>query len=438
MKKIVLSLIILLSASTAVACDLSTIINIVPENSSEENAVLALEAVSATGLLMEMLTNSAVLPVAASTQSIAPASLDAIAGATTQTTTPNTADITAQLDTVEYYLNMIKMFLEEGTVFDVSVLPSDLAEYAYKIVYATKDLAGNDLTYTLYYNQIVLGDDSTDTPTTQAPTTQAPTTQAPTTQAPTTQAPTTQAPTTQAPTTTAPQTTTTAPSTTTPPVDGEAGASETAAMPIDSRTASARLSQTINNEEVVYLLTGMLVIGDQTFFLEGKKIIENGEEILIMKSSVDASNYVEVSFKQDTDGLVKFFFEVIIDDVLVNSSKIKLTMENQEMKAQLDFIEGDANGTYTFKYETVGSETFVKINYQTTNALGTVESGEMRLVITFDPLTNTTSIEYLSTDSSTSDDDYDDDYDDEDDDDDDEDEDDHEDENDEDDEDDRD
>jgi hypothetical protein len=49
MKKIVLSLIILLSASTAVACDLSTIINIVPENSSEENAVLALEAVSATG-----------------------------------------------------------------------------------------------------------------------------------------------------------------------------------------------------------------------------------------------------------------------------------------------------------------------------------------------------------------------------------------------------
>jgi len=421
MKKIVLSLIILLSASTAVACDLSTIINIVPENSSEENAVLALEAVSATGLLMEMLTNSAVLPVAASTQSIAPASLDAVAGATTQTTTPNTADITAQLDTVEYYLNMIKMFLEEGTVFDVSVLPSDLAEYAYKIVYATKDLAGNDLNYTLYYNQIVLGDDSTDTPTTQAPTTQAPTTQAPTT--------------------TAPQTTTTAPSTTTPPVDGEAGASETAAMPIDSRTASARLSQTINNEEVVYLLTGMLVIGDQTFFLEGKKIIENGEEILIMKSSVDASNYVEVSFKQDTDGLVKFFFEVIIDDVLVNSSKIKLTMENQEMKAQLDFIEGDANGTYTFKYETVGSETFVKINYQTTNALGTVESGEMRLVITFDPLTNTTSIEYLSTDSSTSDDDdYDDDYDDEDDDeeDDDEDEDDHEDENDEDDEDDRD
>ncbi len=148
-----------------------------------------------------------------------------------------------------------------------------------------------------------------------------------------------------------------------------------------------------NDDAVQYALSGMLVIGDQTFYLEGKKIVEDDEEIMLLRSYIDHDNFVKVRY-QTEDGQKKFFYEVKVDGVIVSKTKVLVQTEENLVKVNLTFVEGDANGRYQFMLETEENVTYIKVRYTVEDAEGVEESGSIHIVATYDEVTGLTTYTY--------------------------------------------
>jgi len=273
-----------------------------------------------------------------------------------------------ELAEVDQYLAMIEQFLGNENGLSVTVASSDLVEYAYKMTYVTKDLFGEDVTYVLYYNEVLyeepVEDDDIITTTEEETTTEAETT-------------------------TEEETTAEEETTTAEPLSFE-----------DREHDEERLRDREfefddeNDDEVKYALSGMLLIGDATYYLEGKKIVEDGEEVMMLRSYVDHDNFVKVRYQTEA-GEKKFFFEVVTDGIIVNRSMVKVEFEENEVKVRLSFIEGEARGRYQFMLETEGNVTYIKVMYDTEDAEGVEESGNIRIEATYDELTGLTTYTYI-------------------------------------------
>ncbi|MCK7486350.1 MAG: hypothetical protein MZU97_12945 [Bacillus subtilis] len=180
-------------------------------------------------------------------------------------------------------------------------------------------------------------------------------------------------------TTTVEPETTTEPGTTTAP---ETDTEETTTLPLSYQDRQDDEEKLRNrdfefsdehDDDVVYALSGMLLIGDVPFYLEGKKIVEDDGEVMLLRSWIDHDNFVKVRYQSDTDGHKKFFYEIVQDGVIVNRSKIKVNIDADGVKVDLSFIEGEAKGRYQFKIETVENVTYIAVQYNTEDAEGNAE-----------------------------------------------------------------
>jgi len=112
--------------------------------------IVAFEAVSSTDLLVQtaihQATNLASVYPQTTSSLLAFEPLSAVA---------------TELDTLNYYLNMIEQFLSTQTALDVVLQESELSQYDYKIVYQSVDLSGKPIIYNLYYNESDLGSSPT-------------------------------------------------------------------------------------------------------------------------------------------------------------------------------------------------------------------------------------------------------------------------------------
>ena len=382
MKKRLAFLFVLLTASLAVACSPTAAI----VANFDDDDIYALSAIGATELLKQTIALSST-PVATSETTPLPTLLaDTVGGATT---TPEEPIVGTDLETVNKYLNMIESYLGDDSGLSFTTGISDRVGYAYMIVYTFNDILGEAKTITIYFNLSgdALPDDGTpDTTTTMSGQT---TTGETTTTAEVTTTMITTA-TTAAPTTTVPVTTAT---TTTISTDGAGGATPHGA-PRPRTKVDATLEGSL--PIVVSHIVGLIVYENVEYPFEGEKTIEDGEENYRLRAVIDDLNFVRVSYKTDeADGERKFFHEIVIDGIVVESSKTKIEIDADGIKAELEFIAGSATGKYHFTIETVGAITEIVVAYETMSAEGVVEKGAIRITGTYDELTGATDYVYV-------------------------------------------
>ncbi len=345
MKKFVIGLMMLASIITFAACNAS-----VSDVFASNDDVLAFQAISAVELLAEQ--NQ---PVTSVTKDLSAVLLEET------TDEPIVAD---EIDVLDKYLTMMEVYLGNNGGLEVTTDVSDNPDYTNMVTFTAQTLSGIEATYVLYFNEVlfeetpIVEDDETTTTT---------------------------AVTTEEETTTTEQVTTTDTDTTTPLgyKDQEQDRMQDKEFHFDDE----------GDENIVYALSGMLVIGDNNYLLEGKKIVEDDEEILIMRAWIDHENFVKVRY-QSEDNQKKFFFEIVEEGVIINKSKIRVQNEDGRVMTKLEFVEGEARGKYEFRTEVIENVTYIKIKYDVENTDGTEERGLIHIIATYDELTGETTYEY--------------------------------------------
>jgi hypothetical protein len=107
--------------------------------------VYAFSAVSTTSLLQEnLVSNTGIL-------SFGPTVRPRVSLMSETTDTPA---VEGEIDELNRYLNMMEKFLGNNNGLTVENVVSDLSAYSTKLIYTTKDLLGNDVSYTIYYNEV--------------------------------------------------------------------------------------------------------------------------------------------------------------------------------------------------------------------------------------------------------------------------------------------
>ena len=144
-----------------------------------------------------------------------------------------------------------------------------------------------------------------------------------------------------------------------------------------------------DDEESEYTIEGILLLGNKTYFVTGKKEIEDDEEKVEFKAFLDESNYVESLYKIENDKQV-FEFTVIQNNLLVSESKYEIEFDNhEEIKVKLSFTEGNNEGEYEFEYYSEDDVNLIKIHFDT--KLNNIESsGEMIVQMVVDEITGNT------------------------------------------------
>jgi hypothetical protein len=144
-------------------------------------------------------------------------------------------------------------------------------------------------------------------------------------------------------------------------------------------------------------LTGLLIVGGVNYTIEGSKEVEEDEVKITVISQVDELNYVKVVYKTEEDE-AKFSYEVVANGSVTNKTEVKLEVEDDETKTELKFLEGNAQGEYTFKMETEDGKQVIKVEYYINDGT-TEESGEAKIDVIVDPITGETTYAYhISTD----------------------------------------
>jgi hypothetical protein len=327
MKKLALILTTLLIAVGVLACGTPSNLDVFGENAD----IYAFSAISSVDLL-------------AGTKS-QPAST-ALAVTLADQTAPIVGD---ELDELNKYLNIMEKFLGESNGFTFVAEVSDRPEYSHKIVFSTVDMAGDPVTYILYFNEALL-DEVTET--SMRDLTEV---------------------------------------TTEPEQEDETEDEIEAEDEIETEDEVESEDET-EFEDQETQISGLLVIDGAEYVVTGKKEIEENEEKIQIRSELDELNYVEVVSKVEENER-KFEYTVSVNGV-VSKTKVKIEQEDNEQKIQLKFVAGDAKGEYTFKQETEDGETVLKIRYKLETEAGS-EEGEIKVLVTVDPVTGETTYNYF-------------------------------------------
>jgi hypothetical protein len=332
MKKLLVSLMILAGVITFAACNATD-----SEVFAASDDVFAFQAISATELL------AGINPVDTVAMDLSYSLLEEDLPAEDD---PIVAD---EIDILDKYLSMMDLYLGDNNGLTVTAEVSDNPDYAQKVTFTSTTMSGILVTYVLYYNEVLFEE----TPAVEEDET----------------------------------TTTTAPETdTTEPLSFKENEQD--------RLREKNFEfEDENDDSILYVLSGLLIIGENEYLLEGKKILNGEEEILIMRSWIDHDNYVKVRY-QSEENQMKFFYEIVTDGIIVNKSKVRVLTENGKIMTKLEFVEGDAKGRYDFMTETVENVTYIKVKYNTVNAEGVKESGLIHIIATYDELTGETTYEY--------------------------------------------
>ena len=218
----------------------------------------------------------------------------------------------------------MEQFLGDDSALIVEAQISDREEYAVKLVYTTKNILGESITYTMYYNE-----------------------------------------------------------------------EEIAEINPDAPEHGDDISSEAEKEDYESMLTGIIVVGETEYTLEGLRRFDASgeEEEIVMYSKLDSQNYVKVKYEIEKNEK-KFVYEVVAEGVVTSRTRVKLETEDNETKIVLSFLEGANSGEYTFKQEVEDGVTIIKIKYVVTDELGEVEKGEMRIIVTTDELTGESTYEY--------------------------------------------
>jgi hypothetical protein len=267
-----------------------------------------------------------------------------------------------EVDEIDYYVEMIETFLGNDQL-EVESQDSDDENYDYMIVYTTYNLNQEAITYTLYYNVLVLDEESTEEPTTEDATTEEATTEEPTTEEATTEEPAT-------------------------------SGTEPLAFGDDEREHPFRFNDE-DDEYVTQVIQGVLLFGDLSYEVEGKILVKDGKEITRLRSFIDEDNFVLVNYQKDDREVdkEKFFFQMVEAGQVVSRSRMMIFKNENMQHVQLEMIEGEEYARYQFHIRERDDVTYIHINYRIETSEETSE-GHVRLIKTIDTETGEVIYEY--------------------------------------------
>ena len=264
-----------------------------------------------------------------------------------------------QIDDINKYVNMMEKYVSSANGLAVSDTVSDRSEYEFKVIFSSVNLLGEPVEYFLYYNESTVSLNETDVQATDM------------------------------------EITTTEPD----EIDALDDITETdeEESEIEEPTTTEQDEDEDENnqedqDESEVFLQGILVLEGTEYSVTGKQEIEDDETKIEITSWIDQENYVNVVSKIEDDER-KFFYEVVVDNVVESSSKIKIEEEDDEMKFELEFISGAIQGKYEFKQEMEDDAQIIKIEYEVNDGT-TTEKGEIKIKVIVDEETGDTTYSY--------------------------------------------
>lgn len=279
-----------------------------------------------------------------------------------------------EIDEINKYLAMMEKYLASANGLAVTKTESDRPEYEHKLVFTAVDMLGDPVEYVLYYNESATEATLTALLPTAETVTTSETEEEETTETEETEAGETED-------TEAPETT-----------ESEEDEEEFTEEDEDDEEEYEEDDDEDEFEESESYLSGILLIHSKEYAVTGKQEIEDDETKITITSWIDSDNYVFVESKIE-DGERKFYYEVVENGEVVSASELKIEVEDDEMKFELEFVSGATEGKYEFKLETEGDEEILKIEYEIND--GTVtESGEIKISINVDETTGETTYSY--------------------------------------------
>ena len=143
----------------------------------------------------------------------------------------------------------------------------------------------------------------------------------------------------------------------------------------------------------LYTIEGSLIIGDQTYTITGQGDIKN-PKIFQLRILSDEHNYIDI--KYEISSLVnRYQINVTENDMLIQTANLAVKQENNQRSVYLDFVSGNATGSYMFQVENIiGQGKQMKISYyisKTTSESGQIEvqvdqtGADARYTITVEP-----------------------------------------------------
>lgn len=341
MKKLLVGIFMVAFAVTFTACSNLTTDEAVIEMNDEEQ-VFTVEAMSAASLLdFSFVDTLSYTPLSDTTEPV--------------DTEEGEEVIEEEIDEVDTYIELMETFLGNNNGLEVNVLESDREAYENLISYTSVDMFGNSVVYYLYYNETIYEEEDVEdeTEVTTEVTTEEPEV------------------TTEEPVTTEPETT-----------------EEETSLELATQTRDFQF-QDADDDNVVYLLTGVIVQDEVEYAVEGKKIIEeDGSEMLRLRSYIDAENCVKVTYKTDAeDGNKKFFYEVKQDGVIISKSRVHVVQEDGALRVHLTFEDESMKAKYEFAIIEVDDITVIHVKYDIKPTDGVRETGNIHIEVSEDPET---------------------------------------------------
>lgn len=322
-------------------------------NSDEE--VLSFSAMSASSLLTNYEMTDPLL--SSDTMSIQlSGSLDTINEGDTVDETDDTVTTEEEKDqaveNVEKFLKLIEMYTSGKQTLATEDQVSDNVLYEHMLVISTLDMLGETVTYTLYYNQTLEGDETDEVEET----------------------------------------------------DDLDEVDEEDEADLDDEEDEADQDDDEDKDEFEYTIEGILVYNDQTFTISGEKEIEADESSLEFTAYIDENNYItsEYEFEENES---KFYITEVKDGVVFSETEIELESEEDEEKIELTYILGEDTYAYEFKFETEDGRPALKVEYET-YVDGVSDEGEIMVYIVIDEVTQETSYEIAVDDDKDGEEDY--------------------------------
>ncbi len=148
-----------------------------------------------------------------------------------------------------------------------------------------------------------------------------------------------------------------------------------------------------DEDELEFIITGILMYSDLTLDVYGEKEIEEDEETLEFTAYIDTLNYVTSEYKIE-DEKTEFSITEVRNGEVYSESEIEIKIEDNEVKVELQYIFEENTYEYEFKYETKDGNPVLKIEYQTV-VDDVEEAGEVEVLISVDEVTQETTYVFL-------------------------------------------
>ncbi|MCD4826653.1 MAG: hypothetical protein K8Q99_02580 [Acholeplasmataceae bacterium] len=148
-----------------------------------------------------------------------------------------------------------------------------------------------------------------------------------------------------------------------------------------------------DEDELEFIITGILMYSDQTLDVYGEKEIEEDEETLEFTAYIDKLNYVTSEYIIE-DEKTEFSITEVRNGEVYSESEIEIKIEDNEVKVELQYIFEENAYEYEFKYETKDGNPVLKIEYQTV-VDDVEEAGEVEVLISVDEVTQETTYVFL-------------------------------------------